>query len=167
MKSIKLSIRNISFFLFYTFLLIHIVFRIYYHIFPNIKIEKMSSLINISCEIQKNYPDVIIQLEPYAIDCGVGRCKISYIIENKSSEIQFREGKIKEYSYYIINCKNVTYINIEQDTYINNMYPFLDFYLYTNFGKSFGNYLKIIGFYFICSLMVFVTYKPYISYNKK
>lgn len=127
----------------------------------------MNSLFDISCEIQNNHPDIIMQLEPYAIDCGVGRCKISYVVEHKLSEIQFRQGKIKGYSYYIINSKNVTYINIEQDTYINKIYPFFDFYLYTNFGKSFANYLKIIGFYLICSLMVFVTYKPYISYNKK
>lgn len=101
------------------------------------------------------------------MDCGLGRSKISYITNNKISELLPRQGYIKECRYYIVRYQSKWYLNIEEDTYTNKIYPFIDFYLYNKFRKSFSGYLKMVCFYLMCVGMLFITHKPYIDYNTR
>ena len=106
-------------------------------------------------------------MEPYATDCGAGRSKISYIIEDKVPESLPRQGNVKNYTYHIVGCQGKEYLNIEEDTYIDKLYPFVDFYLYNKFGKSFSGYLKMVSLGLMSIVMLFVAYKPYSDYNSR
>ena len=164
----KLLIRNILVFMFYGCIFINIVFAAYDRVYPEEKIDKIRALQSVSFDLKQQYPDLGIRLEPYAIDCGAGRSKISYIIiEDKVPESLPRQGNVKNYTYHIVGCQGKEYLNIEEDTYIDKLCPFVDFYLYNKFGKSFSGYLKMVSFALISIGMLFVAYKPYSDYNSR
>ena len=163
----KVFMRNILVFMFYGCLLLNIVFAAYDRVYPDEKIDKIRALQSVSFDLKQQYPDLGIRLEPYAIDCGAGRSKISYIIEYKVPESLPRQGNVKNYTYHIVGCQGKEYLNIEEDTYINKLYPFVDFYLYNKFGKSFSWYLKMVSLSLISIGMLFVAYKPYLDYNSR
>ena len=163
----KVFMRNILVFMFYGCLLLNIVFAAYDRVYPDEKIDKIRALQSVSFDLKQQYPDLGIRLEPYAIDCGAGRSKISYIIEYKVPESLPGQGNVKNYSYHIVGCQGKEYLNIEEDTYINELYPFVDFYLYNKFGKSFSGYLKMVSLGLISIGMLFVAYKPYSDYNSR
>ena len=163
----KLLMRNILVFMFYGCLLLNIVFAAYDRVYPEKKIDKIRALQSVSFDLKQQYPDLGIRLEPYAIDCGAGRSKISYIIEDKVPESLLRQGNVKNYTYHIVGCQGKEYLNIEEDTYIDKLYPFVDFYLYNKFGKSFSGYLKMVSLSLISIGMLFVAYKPYLDYNSR
>lgn len=163
----KLLIRNILVFMFYGCIFINIVFAAYDRVYPEKKIDKIRALQSVSFDLKQQYPDLGIRLEPYAIYCGAGRSKISYIIEDKIPESLPRQGNVKNYTYHIVGCQGKEYLNIEEDTYIDKLCPFVDFYLYNKFGKSFSGYLKMVSFALIYIGMLFVAYKPYSDYNSR
>ena len=163
----KLLIRNILVFMFYGCIFINIVFAAYDRVYPEKKIDKIRALQSVSFDLKQQYPDLGIRFEPYAIDCGGGRSKISYIIEDKVPESLPRQGNVKNYTYHIVGCQGKEYLNIEEDTYIDKLCPFVDFYLYNKFGKSFSGYLKMVSFALISIGMLFVAYKPYLDYNSR
>lgn len=163
----KVFMRNILVFMFYGCLLLNIVFAAYERVYPDEKIDKIRALQSVSFDLKQQYPDLGIRLEPYAIDCGAGRSKISYIIEYKVPESLPRQGNVKNYTYHIVGCQGKEYLNIEEDTYIDKLYPFVDFYLYNKFGKSFSGYLKMVSLGLISIGMLFVAYKPYSDYNSR
>ena len=163
----KVFMRNILVFMFYGCLLLNIVFAAYDRVYPDEKIDKIRALQSISFDLKQQYPDLGIRLEHYAIDCGAGRSKISYIIEYKVPESLPRQGNVKNYTYHIVGCQGKEYLNIEEDTYIDKLYPFVDFYLYNKFGKSFSGYLKMVSFAIISIGILFVVYKPYSDYNSR
>ena len=154
-------------FIFYGCIVLNIVFSAYGRFYPDEKHDKIKELHIAILDLKKQYADLDFQLEPYAVDCGLGRSKISYITNDKVSELLPKQGYIKKYRYYIVRYQNKWYLNIEEDTYTNKIYPFIDFYLYNKFGKSFSGYLKMVSFYLMCVGMLFVTYKPYIDYNTR
>ena len=153
--------------MFYGCIFLNIVFAAYDRVYPEEKIDKIRVLQSVSFDLKQQYPDLGIRLEPYAIDCGAGRSKISYIIEDIVPESLPRQGNVKNYTYHIVGCQGKEYLNIEEDTYINKLYPFVDFYLYNKFGKSFSGYLKMVYFALISIGMLFVAYKPYSDYNSR
>lgn len=163
----KLLIRNILVFMFYGCLLLNIVFAAYDRVYLEKKIDKIRALQSVSFDLKQQYPDLGIRLEPYAIDCGAGRSKISYIIEDKVPESLPIQGNVKNYTYHIVGCQGKEYLNIEEDTYIDKLYPFVDFYLYNKFGKSFSGYLKMVSLGIMSIVMLFVAYKPYSDYNSR
>lgn len=163
----KVFMRNILVFMFYGCLLLNIVFAAYDRVYPEEKIDKIRALQSVSFDLKQQYPDLGIRLEPYAIDCGAWRSKISYIIEDKVPESLPRQGNVKNYTYHIVGCQGKEYLNIEEDTYIDKLCPFVDFYLYNKFGKSFSGYLKMVSFALISIGMLFVDYKPYLDYNSR
>lgn len=163
----KLFIRNILVFMFYGCIFLNIVFAAYDRVYPKEKIDKIRALQSVSFDLKQQYPDLGIRLEPYAIDCGAGRSKISYIIEDKVPESLPRQGNVKNYTYHIVGYQGKEYLNIEEDTYINKLYPFVDFYLYNKFGKSFSGYLKMVSLSIMSIVMLFVAYKPYLDYNSR
>lgn len=163
----KLLIRNILVFMFYGCIFLNIVFAAYDRVYPKEKIDKIRVLQSVSFDLKQQYPDLGIRLEAYAIDCGAGRSKISYIIEDKVPESLPRQGNVKNYTYHIVGCQGKEYLNIEEDTYINKLYPFVDFYLYNKFGKSFSGYLKMVSLGLMSIVMLFVAYKPYLDYNSR
>ena len=163
----KLLIRNILVFMFYGCIFLNIVFAAYDRVYPEEKIDKIRVLQSVSFDLKQQYPDLGIRLEPYAIDCGAGRSKISYIIEDIVPESLPRQGNVKNYTYHIVGCQGKEYLNIEEDTYINKLYPFVDFYLYNKFGKSFSGYLKMVSLSIMSIVMLFVAYKPYSDYNSR
>lgn len=163
----KLLIRNILVFMFYGCIFINIVFAAYDKVYPKKKIDKIRALQSVSFDLKQQYPDLGIRFEPYAIDCGAGCSKISYIIEDKVPESLPRQGNVKNYKYHIVGCQGKEYLNIEEDTYIDKLCPFVDFYLYNKFGKSFSGYLKMVSFALISIGMLFVAYKPYLDYNSR
>ena len=163
----KLLIRNILVFMFYGCIFLNIVFAAYDRVYPEEKIDKIRVLQSVSFDLKQQYPDLGIRLEPYAIDCGAGRSKISYIIEDIVPESLPRQGNVKNYTYHIVGCQGKEYLNIEEDTYIDKLYPFVDFYLYNKFGKSFSGYLKMVSLGLISIGMLFVAYKPYSDYNSR
>lgn len=163
----KLLIRNILVFLFYGCIFLNIVFAAYDRVDQDEKIDKIRALQSVSFDLKQQYPDLGIRLEPYAIDCGAGRSKISYIIEDKVPESLPRQGNVKNYTYHIVGCQGKEYLNIEEDTYIDKLCPFVDFYLYNKFGKSFSGDLKMVSFALISIGMLFVAYKPYLDYNSR
>ena len=163
----KVFMRNILVFIFYGCIFLNIVFSAYDRVYQDEKIDKIRALQSVSFDLKQQYPDLGIRLEPYAIDCGAGRSKISYIIEYKVPESLPRQGNVKNYTYHIVGCQGKEYLNIEEDTYINKLYPFVDFYLYNKFGKSFSWYLKMVSLSLISIGMLFVAYKPYLDYNSR
>lgn len=163
----KLLIRNILVFIFYGCIFLNIVFSAYDRVYQDEKIDKIRVLQNVSFDLKQQYPDLGIRFEPYAIDCGAGRNKISYIIEDKVPESLPRQGNVKNYTYHIVGCQGKEYLNIEEDTYIDKLCPFVDFYLYNKFGKSFSGYLKMVSFALISIGILFVAYKPYSDYNSR
>ena len=163
----KLLIRNILVFMFYGCIFLNIVFAAYDRVYPEEKIDKIRVLQSVSFDLKQQYPDLGIRLEPYATDCGAGRSKISYIIEDIVPESLPRQGNVKNYTYHIVGCQGKEYLNIEEDTYINKLYPFVDFYLYNKFGKSFSGYLKMVSLSIMSIVMLFVAYKPYSDYNSR
>ena len=160
-------LRNILVFMFYGCIFLNIVFAAYDRVYPEEKIDKIRVLQSVSFDLKQQYPDLGIGLEPYAIDCGAGRSKISYIIEDKVPESLPRQGNVKNYMYHIVGYQGKEYLNIEEDTYINKLYPFVDFYLYNKFGKSFSGYLKMVSLSIMSIVMLFVAYKPYLDYNSR
>lgn len=163
----KVFMRNILVFMFYGCLLLNIVFAAYDRVYQDEKIDKIRALQSVSFDLKQQYPALGIRLEPYAIDCGAGRSKISYIIEDKVPESLPRQGNVKNYTYHIVGCQGKEYLNIEKDTYINKLYPFVDFYLYNKFGKSFSGYLKMVSLGLMSIGMLLVAYKPYSDYNSR
>ena len=163
----KLLMRNILVFIFYGCIFLNIVFSAYDRVYQDEKIDKIRALQSVSFDLKQQYPDLGIRLEPYAIDCGAGRSKISYIIEYRVPESLPRQGNVKNYTYHIVGCQGKEYLNIEEDTYIDKLYPFVDFYLYNKFGKSFSGYLKMVSLGLISIGMLFVAYKPYSDYNSR
>lgn len=163
----KVFMRNILVFIFYGCIFLNIVFSAYDRVYQDEKIDKIRALQSVSFDLKQQYPDLGIRLEPYAIDCGAGRSKISYIIEYKVPESLPRQGNVKNYTYHIVGCQGKEYLNIEEDTYIDKLYPFVDFYLYNKFGKSFSGYLKMVSLGLISIGMLFVAYKPYSDYNSR
>ena len=163
----KVFMRNILVFMFYGCIFLNIVFAAYDRVYPEKKIDKIRALQSVSFDLKQQYPDLGIRFEPYAIDCGAGRNKISYIIEYKVPESLPRQGNVKNYTYHIVGCQGKEYLNIEEDTYIDKLYPFVDFYLYNKFGKSFSGYLKMVSFAIISIGILFVVYKPYSDYNSR
>ena len=148
------------------FLLLHLLDRVYNYMFPEIKEDKIMALVSIGDKIKKQNSNLGIQLDIYAIDCRLGQEKISYVIIGNFSEIYLRK-EYNGYNCYMITYKDKTYINIEKNNYLNKLYPFFDFLLYTKFGKSFGIYIKAIIFYIVSACFLIVVYKPLIDYNKK
>ena len=167
MGKMKVFMRNILVFIFYGCIFLNIVFAAYDRVYPDEKIDKIRALQSVSFDLKQQYPDLGIRLEPYAIDCGAGRSKISYIIEYRVPESLPRQGNVKNYTYHIVGCQGKEYLNIEEDTYIDKLYPFVDFYLYNKFGKSFSGYLKMVSLGLISIGMLFVAYKPYSDYNSR
>ena len=163
----KVFMRNILVFIFYGCIFLNIVFSAYDRFYQDEKIDKIRALQSASFDLKQQYPDLGIRLEPYATDCGAGRNKISYIIEDKVPESLPRQGNVKNYTYHIVGCQGKEYLNIEEDTYIDKLYPFVDFYLYNKFGKSFSGYLKMASLSLISIGMLFVAYKPYLDYNSR
>ena len=160
-------LRNILVFMFYGCIFLNIVFAAYDRVYPEEKIDKIRVLQSVSFDLKQQYPDLGIRFEPYAIDCGAGRSKISYIIEDKVPESLPRQGNVKNYMYHIVGYQGKEYLNIEEDTYINKLYPFVDFYLYNKFGKSFSGYWKMVSLSIMSIGMLFVAYKPYSDYNSR
>ena len=167
MGKMKVFMRNILVFIFYGCIFLNIVFSAYDRVYQDEKIDKIRALQSVSFDLKQQYPDLGIRLEPYAIDCGAGRSKISYIIEYRVPESLPRQGNVKNYTYHIVGCQGKEYLNIEEDTYIDKLYPFVDFYLYNKFGKSFSGYLKMVSLGLISIGMLFVAYKPYSDYNSR
>ena len=163
----KVFMRNILVFIFYGCIFLNIVFSAYDRVYQDEKIDKIRVLQSVSFDFKQQYPDLGIRLEPYATDCGAGRSKISYIIEDKVPESLPRQGNVKNYTYHIVGCQGKEYLNIEEDTYIDKLYPFVDFYLYNKFGKSFSGYLKMVSLGLMSIVMLFVAYKPYSDYNSR
>ena len=163
----KVFMRNILVFMFYGCIFLNIVFSAYDRVYQDEKIDKIRALQSVSFDLKQQYPDLGIRLEPYAIDCGAGRSKISYIIEDKVPKSLPRQGNVKNYTYHIVGCQGKEYLNIEEDTYTDKLYPFVDFYLYNKFGKSFSGYLKMVSLGLMSIVMFFVAYKPYSDYNSR
>ena len=163
----KVFMRNILVFIFYGCIFLNIVFSAYDRVYQDEKIDKIRALQSVSFDLKQQYLDLGIRFEPYAIDCGAGRSKISYIIEDKVPESLPRQGNVKNYTYHIVGCQGKEYLNIEEDTYINKLYPFVDFYLYNKFGKSFSGYWKMVSLSIMSIGMLFVAYKPYSDYNSR
>lgn len=163
----KVFMRNILVFIFYGCIFLNIVFSAYDRVYQDEKIDKIRALQSASFDLKQQYPDLGIRLEPYAIDCGAGRNKISYIIEDKVPESLPRQGNVKNYTYHIVGCQGKEYLNIEEDTYTDKLYPFVDFYLYNKLGKSFSGYLKMVSLGLMSIVMLFVAYKPYSDYNSR
>ena len=163
----KVFMRNILVFIFYGCIFLNIVFAAYDRVYQDEKIDKIRALQSVSFDLKQQYPDLGIRFEPYAIDCGAGRSKISYIIEDKVPESLPRQGNVKNYMYHIVGYQGKEYLNIEEDTYINKLYPFVDFYLYNKFGKSFSGYLEMVSLSIMSIVMLFVAYKPYLDYNSR
>ena len=83
--------------MFYGCIFINIAFAAYDRVYPEKKIDKIRALQSVSFDLKQQYPDLGIRFEPYAIDCGAGRSKISYIIEDKVPESLPRQGRIVLY----------------------------------------------------------------------
>ena len=91
----KVFMRNILVFIFYGCIFLNIVFSAYDRVYQDEKIDKIRALQSVSFDLKQQYPDLGIRLEPYATDCGAGRSKISYIIEDKVPESLPRQGNVK------------------------------------------------------------------------
>ena len=80
--------------------MLNIVFSAYERFYPDEKHDKIKKLHIATLDKKKQYADLDFQLEPYAVDCGLGRSKISYITNDKVSELLPKQGYIKK-----VDCK--------------------------------------------------------------
>lgn len=111
-------------------------------------------------------------IEPFISDFNYGKSKSAFKLSdniniNHLSSVLNQQNYKKsndnalyftkdKYIFILKKFKTNNYLIIEKDTLINAFFPFIDFYIYIYFGKSFGLYLNLI--------FPFVFYVPILSY---
>lgn len=128
-------------------------------------------------------------LDFYTADNNIGRNKVAYkfkecvdieklnVILKKETSINLleynkRENTIKfqnlnfNYTIKYFPKEGSWFLIISENTLFNNVYPFFSFILYTQFGKSFGIYLSIVGSVIIGFFLNILSNYSFNSYKK-
>lgn len=125
----------------------------------------------------------------YASDNNIGRNKIAYkfeesvdieklnvILKNQMSINLFKYNKRENtiefqnlnfnYTIKYFPEEGSWFLIISENTLFNNVYPFFSFILYTQFGKSFGIYLSIVGSVIIGFFLNILSNYSFNNYKK-
>ena len=171
----KIHSKGFLIFIANSILLYFVVINVYGSIWRNDIRDKKNDIIVVSNEFIETSSILKYNYELLTLDVELGRDKIAYeikgnVLVDDLSNVLISNGFSKFYPVLKINDIDtfskgdyLYFIVIEKYEILNRIYPFISFYICVNAGKHLGNFLDMLGMYFV---IMFMTIFSLNSFNK-